>query len=406
MGLNWRLKIRPLKRIALVSLRHLINIFDLQRVAKLMSDKLPDINHALHDARSARLRKLPPFFGTVLSAGCAGTWYFDWIAQQTGHTGRHIGIEFYGSKPTDLPANVEWIANTAGDMNSVGNESCDLVFSGQNLEHLWPEEVIGFFLESNRVLKPGGLLVVDSPNRLVTEPLTWSHPEHTVEVTPAEARKLAELSGFEVTALKGMWLCRDPGTGQLLPLDPRAIDPRYTYVERHMAAEDDPENSFLWWLEARKVAEPKPHDLKTEMNRIFTQAWPERTRRFVSLVGERIRKDNRDVISCPAGTAGVLIYGPYMPLKGGDYTATFNLRLTKSTEPGVVVRCDILGDKGREIVMRDLSQNEIESSDGLIGLDFKLANLEFGIQARCISYGRVGVECALPIDIVCKSGIE
>ena len=79
-------------------------------------------------------------------------------------------------------------------MSEVGNASCDLVFSGQNLEHLWPDEVSGFLLEAARVLRPGGHLVVDSPNRLLTAPLNWSHPEHTIELTLAEVAKMRGVS--------------------------------------------------------------------------------------------------------------------------------------------------------------------------------------------------------------------
>lgn len=174
-----------------------------------------DFNELLHGCRSALLRTMPRVSGTMLSAGCAGGWYFDWVAGCTGHTGRHIGIELFSPKPAGLPANVEWIANSVSDMRGVPDSSCELVFSGQNIEHLWPEETLGFLLESWRVLTVEGWLIVDSPNRLLTAPLGWSHPEHTIEFSPQEARRLLELGGFTVNALKGMWLCRDPQTGKL-----------------------------------------------------------------------------------------------------------------------------------------------------------------------------------------------
>jgi hypothetical protein len=52
-----------------------------------------DFNQLLHGCRSALLREMPKVSGTMLSAGCSGRWYFDWIAERTGHVGRHIGIE-------------------------------------------------------------------------------------------------------------------------------------------------------------------------------------------------------------------------------------------------------------------------------------------------------------------------
>lgn len=396
-----RLKLLRLAKAKLIELRDRIDAFVAAKSSNSgkppVDTKLPDINYTLHDSRSARLRQLPQFSGTMLSAGCAGRWYFDWIEARTGHQGRHIGIEFYSPKPADLPANVEWIANTAGDMNAVANATCDVVFSGENLEHLWPQDVIGFFLESHRVLKQGGLLIIDSPNRLITEPLVWSHPEHTVEVTPAEARRLAELAGFEVTTVKGIWLCRDPRTGRILPLDPAIVDPDFTYAERLLAAENDPDNSFIWWLEARKASEPRPAELRVEMDRIFAAAWPERQRRYLSLAGDRVQVGDHDAIRCPAGTSGVMVYGPYMPLESGDYTASFHLRVSDPTDSGNAVRCDILGDQGRVIVTQDYSGRDIQAAAGQVSLTFTLKDLEFGIQARCISRGRIEVECDLPI---------
>ena len=103
-------------------------------------------------------------------------------------------------------------------MAAVGTGSVDLVFSGQNIEHLWPEQTVAFLVESNRVLHDDGLLVVDSPNRAITEAYQWSMAEHTVELEPSEAVTVLGLAGFAVERMKGLWLCREDG--RLLPLDP------------------------------------------------------------------------------------------------------------------------------------------------------------------------------------------
>jgi hypothetical protein len=138
--------------------------------------KLPavftDYLAALHEARTFCLGGMPPGARTVLSVGASGTWYFDWFARAYGNVERHIGVEAFPPCPVELPENVEWLASDLagpGGVAAMLSGTVDLVFSGQNIEHLWPEQVVAFLVESNRVLRSEGWLVVDSPNRNLTE---------------------------------------------------------------------------------------------------------------------------------------------------------------------------------------------------------------------------------------------
>lgn len=353
------------------------------------------INNLLHDCRSAYLRTMPRVKGAMLSAGCAGKWYFDWIEDRTKHGHRHIGVEFYSPKPPDLPTNVEWIANTVGVMRGVQSEECELVFSGQNLEHLWPEEVVGFLLESWRVLKPDGWLVIDSPNRNVTEVLNWSHPEHTVELTPSEIQHLVQLAGFDVASIRGIWVCRDGETGRVLNLDPNINDEKFPTIERCVSAIADPENSLLWWIEARKsLRPPQSERLTGEMNRIFEKAWPERMSRFVSHIGKR--NSDGTGVSTSQGEAGAAVFGPYMPLRAGLYSAFFEVtHLSAAPDHEVVARIDVVGDGGRDIAVRELSIKDLRTSEKY-RIDFDLPKLEFGIQTRCFSSGKADLNFKFP----------
>jgi hypothetical protein len=82
----------------------------------------PDVNYLLHHSRGALLRACrPPGAQRLLSAGCAGKWYFDWIEETYGRVPEHLGIEYYMPKPEGLPDNVTWIANTASDMSAVAS---------------------------------------------------------------------------------------------------------------------------------------------------------------------------------------------------------------------------------------------------------------------------------------------
>src|SRR4029079_12995637 len=118
------------------------------------------------------------------------------------------------------------------------------------IEHLWPEEIVGFLLEARRVLRPGGALALDSPNRRVTTALGWEHPEHTVEFRPDEIVELLELAGVQEISIRGVWLCFDRDQQRFLSLEGDAPgDDDWTAADRVSSAEERPDDSFVWWAE-------------------------------------------------------------------------------------------------------------------------------------------------------------
>ncbi len=346
-----------------------------------------DINYLLHHSRGALLRTMPPNAQRLLSAGCAGAWYFDWIEQTYGRVPEHLGIEFYSPKPDDLPQNVTWIANTASDMSAVKAGSCDLVFSGQNLEHLCPEEVSGFFLEAARVLAPGGHLVIDSPNRLITAPLNWSHPEHTIELTPAEAIELMRLAGFDITATYGIWLCQDVRNGKILAFDPNVPEPNWSITERLILARDRPEASFIWWIEGiRSQRAPDAALTHLRMLELFRQHWPERVQRLLVPDGHtsHMTEEGKWIEALP-GQSGIIIYGPYIPLRAGRHRVTWQIKSADSTNiPGAVF--DVIARDHPE----ELGRYEANGDDTRVSIEFCLSETTFGLQFRYASMGGAG----------------
>jgi SAM-dependent methyltransferase len=348
---------------------------------------------------------MPPGARRILSAGCAGAWYFDWVEKCYGQVDEHIGIEFFSPKPEGLPANVVCIANTASQMTDVGDCNCDLVFSGQNIEHLWPEDVVGFLTESWRVLRSGGHLVIDSPNRPITAALNWSHPEHTVELSIDEAERLCSLAGFDVTKTAGIWLCRDPRTSRMLPFDINVGDPDWTLAERLICAVDEPMHSFIWWMEAvRSDRVPDEVGLRELMAKIFDAAWLERIQRFQVGVGEVTQRDGGEWLNCGIRTKGAVLYGPYMPLRAGRYRVSFDIR-TDSADlaGGPFARCDVLVQSAQDpVAVLDISEADV-ASGGQVSLEFVLAQMEFGVQFRCSSYGRARFECRRGATLIALS---
>jgi SAM-dependent methyltransferase len=86
----------------------------------------------------------------------------------------------------------------------VRERSCDVVVSLQVIEHLWEQE--RFLRECLRVLRPGGVLLVSTPNRLTFSPGrdTPLNPFHTRELSGAELAGLVHDAGFADVEVHGL----------------------------------------------------------------------------------------------------------------------------------------------------------------------------------------------------------
>jgi SAM-dependent methyltransferase len=248
----------------------------------------------------------------LLSVGCVDRYYFDWIEESCGPIPKHVGVELYRPRPEVLPSNVEWIVASAGSMPQVKDESVDVLFSGQNIEHLSSADLYDFLVEAHRVIKSGGKLVIDSPNRLVTHQMGWRHPEHTVEFSPSEACALVEAAGFRVDSCRGQWLCQNRD-GSWLPLFAgSSADPEV--LRRSVLAALDPDRSFCWWVEATATAGPiNTESLRKTVDQLFERQWTARVNRSPETVGRL--EGGRWVI--PAGSQGTVYrVGPIPLFKG------------------------------------------------------------------------------------------
>ena len=118
--------------------------------------------------------------------------------------------------------------------------------------------------------------MLDSPNRLVTEHLLWSHGGHTIELSAAEMTKLLDLAGFEVISVAGLWSC---GVGRR---PDHATRRRYRLSRRSscvraVSCHCRPDDCFVWWINARRRnTPPDSMALRKEVDRLFEAHWDTR----------------------------------------------------------------------------------------------------------------------------------
>ena len=92
------------------------------------------------------------------------------------------------------------------DLSRYSDNSIDLVYSGQTIEHVDPAVAPTVLAEAYRVLKPDGVLFLDTPNgpvcRLHQE--EFINPDHQIEYSHDEMTGLLTGAGFVITRQFGM----------------------------------------------------------------------------------------------------------------------------------------------------------------------------------------------------------
>ncbi|MBP2476893.1 SAM-dependent methyltransferase [Crossiella equi] len=155
-----------------------------------------------HEAAYAAL--LPHCAGaTVLEAGCGEGYGADLIASVAA---RVVGLDYDALTVAHVARAYPRVAVLRGNLASLPlrDGAVDVVANLQVLEHLWDQE--GFLRECLRVLRPGGRLLLTTPNRITFSPGrdTPLNPFHTRELAPAELDGLLREAGFEVELLAGL----------------------------------------------------------------------------------------------------------------------------------------------------------------------------------------------------------
>jgi SAM-dependent methyltransferase len=144
----------------------------------------------------------------VLDAGCGEGYGLRMLAE--AGAARVVGVDLeapviahvhgtYAAADPRIEAHVAELMDLPLDDDEV-----DLTVSFQVIEHL--HDIPGYLRSLRRVTRPGGTVVIATPNRLTFTPDSEVpvNPFHTREFTASELRDELTVAGFEVTELLGV----------------------------------------------------------------------------------------------------------------------------------------------------------------------------------------------------------
>ena len=96
------------------------------------------------------------------------------------------------------------------DLSSYPSGSFDLVYSGQSIEHVTRRQASSVLSQVRRVLRPGGILALDTPNRRLTrlQQDAFIDPDHKYEYSHAEMAAMLRGTGFVIERAVGHQLRR------------------------------------------------------------------------------------------------------------------------------------------------------------------------------------------------------
>src|SRR5271156_6839232 len=148
----------------------------------------------------------------VLEAGCGEGYGADLISRVAR---RVIALDYDQTTVAHVRARYPRVEVMHGNLAELplADPSVDVVVNFQVIEHLWDQTQ--FVRECARVLRPSGILIVSTPNRITFSPGrdTPINPFHTRELDAAELTELLVDAGFAVESMQGVF--HGPGLAEL-----------------------------------------------------------------------------------------------------------------------------------------------------------------------------------------------
>lgn len=143
---------------------------------------------------------------------------------------------------------VRYAYHSMSDLERYDDESFDFIWSGETIEHIPLEAGDNVFKNVQRILKPGGIFALDTPNRTVTRlgvgDTGFIHAEHAHEYRFEELLERHKDCGLDVIETKGLMDAR------------RSLEVGYLLPDEMAAGtiNDTPETSYVFFVKFQKPA--------------------------------------------------------------------------------------------------------------------------------------------------------
>ena len=182
---------------------------------------MTEFGPSLHYGRGVFVRSLPParrildIGGAAVGDPCGGLvlmgypYRFDELVVVDLPSEDRHAIYRDEARPTSAETPngpVTYRYHSMTDLSGLASESFDLVYSGQSIEHVTQAEAESVLAQVRRVLRPGGVLALDTPNSRLTrlQQEEFVDPDHKYEYAHKEMVALLEDGGFVVERAQGI----------------------------------------------------------------------------------------------------------------------------------------------------------------------------------------------------------
>jgi SAM-dependent methyltransferase len=120
---------------------------------------------------------------------------------------RRIAVDLNPDTPRLAAEGVEVRSASASDLGFLGAGAVDVVFSSNFLEHLSSKEEVSKVLrEAERVLRPGGTLILLGPNIRLIPGVYWDFFDHHVPLSERSLCEALSITGFDLLRVEPRFL--------------------------------------------------------------------------------------------------------------------------------------------------------------------------------------------------------